>query len=304
MIVLVLTVCLVTGLAGAADPAFAVSSSKSPFANTKSSYQHNGRFDGNLIVHGVDVSYFQSMSSDWNKAKRNQCDYAIMRVTYTTYGNGSLNVDSKFATHFTKARAAGVMRGVYVFSQAKNAAEAEKEAQYAINRLKALGIGPKDLELPLYMDYEFAGRSSGKNKGRLYGLTKAKAIEAVNAFANVVRANGYDPGVYANTNFFKSYPVGTGKNDNTPRGDFIINLKQKEPIWYKDNSKPIPYGDPENALGTRWMAISSPGFGIHGTWEPDTVGKASSAGCVRMKNEDVEELYSLVKEGTVVHIHD
>ena len=52
------------------------------------------------------------------------------------------------------------------------------------------------------------------------------------------------------------------------------------------------------------MAISSPGFGIHCTWEPDTVGKASSAGCVRMKNEDVEELYSLVKEGTVVHIHD
>lgn len=106
------------------------------------------------------------------------------------------------------------------------------------------------------------------------------------------------------TNFFKSYPVGTGKNDNTPRGDYIINLKQKEPIWYKDNSKPIPYGDPENALGTRWMAISYPGFGIHGTWEPDTVGKASSAGCVRMRNEDVEELFSLVKEGTPVHIHD
>ena len=106
------------------------------------------------------------------------------------------------------------------------------------------------------------------------------------------------------TNFFKSYSCGTGKNDNTPRGDFIINLKQKEPVWYKDNSKPIPYGDPENALGTRWMAISSPGFGIHGTWEPDTVGKASSAGCVRLRNEDVEELYSLVKEGTPVHIHD
>ena len=205
VLALVLTACLITGLAGTADPVYAVSSSKSPFANTKSSYQHNGRFDGNLIVHGVDVSYFQSMSSDWNKAKRNQCDYAIMRVTYTTYGNGSLNVDSKFATHFTKARAAGVMRGVYVFSQAKNATEGAKEAQYAINRLKALGIGPKDLELPLYMDYEFAGKSSGRNKGRLYGLTKKRAIEAVNAFCDVVRANGYDPGVYANTNFFKNY---------------------------------------------------------------------------------------------------
>ena len=202
---IVLTVTLVTGLAAIGNEASAVSSSPSPFRNTKSSYQHNGRFDGQLIVHGVDASYFQSTASDWNAAKKNKCDYAILRVTYTTYGNGSLNVDSKFATHFKKAKAAGVMRGIYVFSQAKNASEARKEAQYAVNRLKALGIGPKDVELPVYMDYEFAGSSSGSNRGRLYGLTRAKAIESVNAFADVIRANGYDPGVYANTSFFNKY---------------------------------------------------------------------------------------------------
>ena len=201
----VLTVTLVTGLAAIGNEASAVSSSPSPFRNTKSSYQHNGRFDGQLIVHGVDASYFQSTASDWNAAKKNKCDFAILRVTYTTYGSGSLNIDSKFATHFKKAKAAGVMRGVYVFSQAKNASEARKEAQYAVKRLKALGIGPKDVELPVYMDYEFAGSSSGSNRGRLYGLTRTKAIESVNAFADVIRANGYDPGVYANTSFFNKY---------------------------------------------------------------------------------------------------
>ena len=204
LIAVILTVSLVCGLAGFEDGVYAASG-KSPFANTRSSYQHNSRFDGHLIVNGVDVSYFQATGSDWKAAKLNGCDYTIMRVTYTTYGNGSLNIDSKFATHYSKAKAAGVMKGIYVFSQAKNASEARKEAQYAVNRLKALGIGPKDLELPVYMDYEFAGRSSGRNKGRLYGLKKKNAIEAANAFADVIRTNGYDPGVYANTNFFRSY---------------------------------------------------------------------------------------------------
>ena len=210
LLAVILTVSLVCGLAGLEDGAYAASGT-SPFANTRSSYNHNARFNGNLIVHGVDVSYFQATGSDWKAAKLNGCDYAIMRVTYTTYGNGSLNIDSKFATHYSKANAAGVMKGVYVFSQAKSAAEARKEAQYAVNRLRALGIGPEDLELPVYMDYEFAGKSSGKNKGRLYGLKQKTAIEAVNAFADVIRTNGYDPGVYANTNFFKSYLAnGTG----------------------------------------------------------------------------------------------
>ena len=204
LLAVILTVTLVCGLAGLEDGAYAASG-KSPFANTRSSYNHNARFNGNLIVNGVDVSYFQATGSDWKAAKNNGCDFSIMRVTYTTYGNGSLNIDSKFATHYNKAKAAGVMKGVYVFSQAKSASEARKEAQYAVNRLKALGIGPKDLELPVYMDYEFAGKSSGKNKGRLYGIKQKTAIEAVNAFADVIRANGYEPGVYANTNFFKSY---------------------------------------------------------------------------------------------------
>ena len=106
------------------------------------------------------------------------------------------------------------------------------------------------------------------------------------------------------TNFVKRYSVGTGKNDNTPRGTFKIDLKQPEPTWFKTGNKAIPYGDKENLLGTRWLGIDCPGYGIHGTWEPDTVGKSSSAGCIRMNNEDVEELFDIVPMKTPVNIHD
>jgi len=106
------------------------------------------------------------------------------------------------------------------------------------------------------------------------------------------------------TNFVKRYPVGTGKNDNTPRGAYKVNLKEKEPTWYKPGEAPIPYGSKENELGTRWMGIDCPGFGIHGTWNPESVGRASSAGCIRMLNKDVEELFDITPFGVTVIIKD
>lgn len=106
------------------------------------------------------------------------------------------------------------------------------------------------------------------------------------------------------TNFVKRYSVGTGLYDNTPRGSFRIILRESQPTWYKPGSAPIPYGSKENLLGTRWLGIDCPGYGIHGTWEPDTIGRNSSAGCVRMLNQDVEELFDLVRVGTPVIIQD
>ncbi|MCX7848491.1 MAG: L,D-transpeptidase family protein [bacterium] len=106
------------------------------------------------------------------------------------------------------------------------------------------------------------------------------------------------------TNFVKTYPIGTGKENNTPRGTFRITLRQQNPTWYRPGSAPIPFGSPENQLGTRWLGIDAQGYGIHGTWEPETIGGPTSAGCIRMHNQDVEELYDLVRVGTPVIIHD
>jgi lipoprotein-anchoring transpeptidase ErfK/SrfK len=110
---------------------------------------------------------------------------------------------------------------------------------------------------------------------------------------------------------FKRYQVGTGKFGKTPSVEFTVIDKIVEPPWTRpSDNKQIEYGDPENVLGTRWMAIKSTdhpeltGFGIHGTWERDSIGKQSSAGCIRMLNEDVEELFDLVPRKTTVIITD
>lgn len=117
--------------------------------------------------------------------------------------------------------------------------------------------------------------------------------------------------VYLNDRFFKRYHVGTGKHEKTPVGAFVVVDRVREPVWWHPDGRQIPFGNPENILGTRWLALKATGetpelkgYGIHGTWDDSTIGKSESAGCVRMRNRDVEELFTLVPVGTAVRIVD
>ena len=110
--------------------------------------------------------------------------------------------------------------------------------------------------------------------------------------------------------YLQGYEVGLGKNDKTPIENFIIKTKQKNPAWYTvENGKTlrIPPEDKRNVLGTRWMGFEEKGhyrgFGIHGTRYPESIGKNMSNGCVRMRNEEVEQLFEIIPRGTKVFIH-
>ena len=102
----------------------------------------------------------------------------------------------------------------------------------------------------------------------------------------------------------KTYAVATGTNNSTPVGTFKIVNKLENPTWYKPGGGVYPAGDKKNEIGTRWMGLSKKGYGIHGTIVPDSIGKQVSAGCIRMKNEEVEELFKIVPTGTPVTIQD
>jgi lipoprotein-anchoring transpeptidase ErfK/SrfK len=108
--------------------------------------------------------------------------------------------------------------------------------------------------------------------------------------------------VFLNGKFFKRYRVGTGKFAKTPEGDFEINDRIAQPTWWRPDGKAIPFGNPENLLGTHWLSLNVRGYGIHGTWEPETIGHQASAGCVRLLNEDIEELFALLPLRTPVTI--
>jgi len=101
----------------------------------------------------------------------------------------------------------------------------------------------------------------------------------------------------------RKYSVATGKKNCTPVGDFKITDKLVNPTWFKTGAI-LPPGSPENALGTRWMGLDKPSYGIHGTIEPKSIGTQASEGCIRMLNEEVEELFSVVPVGTKITIQD
>ena len=122
------------------------------------------------------------------------------------------------------------------------------------------------------------------------------------AFALTISKSRNDLVATLDGKFFKRYRVSTGENAKTPVGAFKIIDKIAQPAWHKPGGKAIPYGDPENLLGTHWLALDLPGYGIHGTWEPDSIGSQTSAGCVRLLNSDVEELYTILPKGTLVTI--
>jgi lipoprotein-anchoring transpeptidase ErfK/SrfK len=110
--------------------------------------------------------------------------------------------------------------------------------------------------------------------------------------------------------FVRWFGVATGQSAYpTPVGDFEIVNMQRNPWWYPPpspwakDSQPVPPG-PGNPLGTRWMGLSTPYVGIHGTPDSASIGYSASHGCIRMRIPDAEWLFQHVEIGTPVFIVD
>jgi lipoprotein-anchoring transpeptidase ErfK/SrfK len=99
----------------------------------------------------------------------------------------------------------------------------------------------------------------------------------------------------------KIYTVAVGKPSTpSPVGTFTIARRVMNPT-YSHDGRVVPPG-PNNPVGTRWMGLSIPGYGIHGTNVPSSIGKAASHGCIRMARKDLEELYPMVEVGDTVEL--
>jgi lipoprotein-anchoring transpeptidase ErfK/SrfK len=115
--------------------------------------------------------------------------------------------------------------------------------------------------------------------------------------------------LYNTHKLVRTLPVAVGQSIYpTPSGVFFIKDKQLNPWWYPPTYdswakglKPVPPG-PGNPLGTRWMGLSVPGVGIHGTDSPSSIGYSLSHGCIRMQIPDAEWLFGHVHVGTPVVI--
>jgi lipoprotein-anchoring transpeptidase ErfK/SrfK len=124
----------------------------------------------------------------------------------------------------------------------------------------------------------------------------------------VIRRGSNGLYLYDGSQLVRSFGVATGQSQYpTPLGLFRVVDKQLNPWWRPPDSewaeglKPIPPG-PGNPLGTRWMGLSAPGVGIHGTPDAASIGYSASHGCIRMRISDAEWLFGHVDWGTPVYI--
>jgi L,D-transpeptidase ErfK/SrfK len=102
------------------------------------------------------------------------------------------------------------------------------------------------------------------------------------------------------------FPIAIGRLGwETPTGSYHVANKRKNPTWFPPKwaklEDPVPPG-PKNPLGDRWMGLSVPGYGLHATNRPSSVGRVASHGCMRMYPEHARQLFGLVQVGTPVQI--
>lgn len=141
------------------------------------------------IRKGVDVSYHQG-TIDWRRVKAAGYEFAFLRVGYRGYGQeGTINVDSEFATNLQNAQAAGLDVGVYFFSQAVNETEALEEAEFVKQQLSGV-----NLQLPVVYDPELIRGAVSRTDD----VTGEQFTKNTIAFCEAMRQAGYEPMIYSN----------------------------------------------------------------------------------------------------------
>lgn len=150
------------------------------------SYYVNGE---KKSIPGIDVSKYQG-DIDWKKVKAAGYEFAILRVGFRGYNEGTLELDPYFEKNIKGANEAGIHVGVYFFSQAVNDEEALQEAQFVLEHIKGYKI-----TYPVIIDTEHVANYNA----RANGLSRQVRTNVVKTFCEAVEKQGYRSMIYANT---------------------------------------------------------------------------------------------------------
>jgi len=148
------------------------------------------------------------------------------------------------------------------------------------------------------LSWEYLARLNHVDAKKIRMGQKLKVVPG--PFAAIVFLSRYELVVHLGGSFVKSYRVGVGRDGTSPIGTFTVKNKMVDPTYYGPDGI-IPHDDPKNPLGERCIDIGD-SFGIHGTIEPESIGKNESRGCIRMLNSEVEEVYDFLVIGSEVKI--
>ncbi len=149
-------------------------------------------------------------------------------------------------------------------------------------------------------DLEIANNLPDGNRilaGSVLKIARVRFLESLTTIVINTRISRL--ALYYDNKLVKTFPIAVGKSDTTPPGTYWVMKKEIDPAlyWYGEY---IPPRSPINGLGTRFLQLSNPTYGIHGTTKPWEIGKRISHGCIRMFNQDIEAIDAFINVGTKV----
>lgn len=154
------------------------------------------RYDDGKVkaIPGIDVSEFQN-KVNWEKVKKAGAEFAIIRLGYSSAGDGSLHLDARYEENIKGALDAGIKVGVYFFSQAIDTDEAVSEAEYVAKHLRGY-----DITGPVAFDMEPVGEDD-----RIEDLTRDDKTEIADAFCRAIESHGYRSMIYGNPSWISNH---------------------------------------------------------------------------------------------------
>lgn len=149
------------------------------------------------------------------------------------------------------------------------------------------------------LSWEYLARLNKTDPRRIQLGQKLKVMKG--PFAAIVDLQDFTLTVHLQGYYVKRYDVGIGKDGSSPLGKFSVRNKIENPQYTGPDGRVIFGDDPKNPLGERWIDLGD-SYGIHGTIDPDSIGKAASRGCIRLRDKDIVEVYDFLVKGSEVVI--
>ncbi len=160
---------------------------------------------------------------------------------------------------------------------------------------ETLGAIAKEYDVP----WQYLARLNRIDPNNLQAGQELKVVRG--PFGAVVDLSDFCLTIHAHGWYVHCYEIGTGAENGTPIGEFSVQEKLENPTWYNPDGGVVDGDDPENPLGEFWLGLGNH-IGIHGTIDPDSIGRAVSRGCIHVGDSDIDEVFALLAVGSKVMI--
>lgn len=176
---------------------------------------------------------------------------------------------------------------------------ANPNAHFAEPRMVDFGETLEGIAREYKVPWQYLARLNRTSPEKLQAGQKLKVLTG--PFGAIVDLDEFEMTIHAHGWFVRRYDIGIGADQGTPIGVFTVENKLENPTWYNPDGGVVDADDPNNPLGEYWLGLGNH-IGIHGTINPESIGRAQSRGCVHLADGDIAEVFQLLDVGSEVRI--